>query len=286
MPSRANARPTIKVSRWQLDVFCKCPRCFWLLKRHAIKPPETYPLALNNVMDTLLKAEFDEHRAAGTLPPILADAKMPARLFRDAARLAEWRDNFQGLRWTEAETGHTLFGAIDDLLEYPDGRLAVIDYKSSGAASVNIYDSYQFQMDVYTFLLERLGFRTAGKAFFAFFVAVRDDGFRGRLPFRATLVEIIPQPERALDVFRRAIAVAQSDQMPETGAGCDLCRWASQSLPIVQLRDAQPSRPVEPPAVPVPAAVAGASAVARPRRAKKSVAAICADGQSHFAFDA
>ena len=39
------------------------------------------------------------------------------------------------LRWTDPDTGHTLFGAVDDALEFPDGSLAIIDYKSSGSAA-------------------------------------------------------------------------------------------------------------------------------------------------------
>ena len=161
------------------------------MNRHGVKPPKGYPLALNIAMDQLLKAEFDEFRAAGKRHPILVENKVEAKLFTDTEKLAEWRNNFRGLRWKDQKTGHTLFGAVDDILEFADDSLAVLDYKSSGAKEVKIYDSYQLQLDVYTFLLQRLGYRTAPKAYFAFFVAVKDDGFNGRLPFRAQLVAVL-----------------------------------------------------------------------------------------------
>ncbi len=223
----------LKLSRWQLDLFVSCPRCFWALKRHNISQPKGYPLALNTAIDVLLKDEFDGYRRQGKPHPLLASAKSEAKLFGDAAKVQEWRNPYQGLRWTERESGHTLFGAVDDILEFPDGSLAVLDYKSSGAREITIYDSYQLQMDVYTFLLQQLGYRTAPKAFFAFFVAVKTDGFNGRLPFRGTLVEVAPNPARVLPLFHQAIALAQSDQMPSCGAQCDVCRWTDEVAPIV-----------------------------------------------------
>jgi len=152
----------LQLSRAQLQLFTDCPRCFWLRNRYDVKQPKGYPLALNIAMDQLLKAEFDEFRAAGKLHPILRDNKIEARLFADTEKLTAWRNNFQGLRWRDPKSGHTLFGAIDDILEFPDDSLAILDYKSSGAREVHIYDSYQLQMDVYTFLLQRWRVREEG----------------------------------------------------------------------------------------------------------------------------
>lgn len=230
-PPRSTQRSTL--SRWQLDLFSKCPRCFWLLKRHGVKQPEGYPLALNIAMDHVLKAEFDVHRAAGTPHPLMTAHSIPAKLFRDVKKLQEWRNNFQGLRWTDPATGYTLFGAVDDILEFPDGSLAVLDYKSSGAKEATLYPDYQLQMDVYTFLLQQLGYKTAPRAFFAFFLAIKDGGFNGRLPFRGTILEVSPQPERIPALFAQAVALAQSDRMPPIGSACDVCRWFTQAGPIV-----------------------------------------------------
>lgn len=225
-----NATCAVTLSRWQLELFCKCPRCFWLLKRHNVKQPEGYPLALNTAMDGLLKAEFDLYRAKGQPHPILVDHQIAAKLFEDTTRLEAWRNNFQGLRWKDAGTGHTLFGAVDDVLEFPDGSLAVLDYKSSGARGATVYPSYQLQLDVYTFLLQQLGYKTAPQAFLAFFLAVKDDGFNGRLPFRPVLLSVTPQPERVPQMFEQAIRLVQSDRLPQPGAACDCCRWFGEAL--------------------------------------------------------
>mgnify|MGYP001607696156 CR=1 FL=1 len=230
--SVARAR-NMHISRWQLDLCVSCPRCFWLLKRHNIKPPEGYPLALNMAMDTLLKAEFDIYRAKGEPHPILTEHGVPARLFPHLDRLQQWRNTLQGLRWTDPDSGHVLFGAIDDLLEYADGSVAVLDYKSSGARQAVVYPSYQLQLDVYTFLLQQLGYTTAPQAFLAFFLAVKDAGFGGRLPFRGLLVPVTPQPDRVLSLFQQAVELARAASAPMPGSSCDVCRWFGQARPAL-----------------------------------------------------
>ena len=227
-------KQAVTLSRWQLNLFTECPRCFWLVNRFGVKQPKSLPFALNNAIDGLLKAEFDEHRAAGTLPPIFSMLNGRAKLFTDTERLQTWRNNFQGVRWKDSSTGHTLFGAIDDLLTFQDGTTAVVDYKSSGSAAPTIYPSYQLQMDVYTYLLQQLGFKIAPKAYFAFFLVVKDDGFNGRLPFREQLIEVTPDPRRVPALFAQAVAVAQADELPTPGAACDLCRWYGEAVPIVE----------------------------------------------------
>lgn len=223
----------VTLSRWQLNALTECPRCFWLVNRCGVKLPKSLPFALNSAIDSLLKIECDEHRAAGTLPSILSRLEGQAKLFADTERLQVWRNNFRGLRWTDPSSGHTLFGAVDDIVEFHDGSLAIVDYKSTGSAAPTIYPSYQLQMDIYTYLLQRLGFRTAPKAYLAFFVVVRDDGFRGRLPFKEQLVDVTPEPDRVPELFAQAIALVQSDRRPEQGLACDLCRWYGQATDTV-----------------------------------------------------
>ena len=219
----------VTLSRWQLSLFTECPRCFWLVNRCGIKLPKSLPFALNSAIDGLLKTEFDTHRAAGTLPAILSALQGRAALFTDAETLQTWRNNFRGLRWTDPTTGHTLFGAVDDVLAFQDGSLAIVDYKSTGSAAPTIYASYQLQMDVYTFLLRCLGYRTAPTSYFAFFLVVKDDGFHGRLPFREALVEVTPDPGRVPALFAQAVTLAQADRLPAPGATCDLCRWYKEA---------------------------------------------------------
>ena len=212
------------LSRRQLEMFVQCPRCFWMLRKHGIDPPKGYPLALNTAMDKLLKEEFDAYRAEGKPHPILAEHGVDAKPFADFDLLQEWRNNRQGIRWADPITGCTLFGAVDDILEMSDGALSVLDYKSSGAAQIKVYESYRLQLDTYMFLLEQNGYKVAPQAYLAFFVAVKDDGFRGRLPFKGTVVAVPSETARVGELFREALILAEADEAPPPGEGCEPCR--------------------------------------------------------------
>jgi len=221
------------LSRSQLEVFVRCPRCFWLMKRHGVRPPESYPYTLNNALDGLVKREFDGYRAKGELPPILKEANLQARLFLDTDQLRRWRSNQAGLRWKDGLTGYLLTGALDDLLEFPDGRLAVLDFKASGKEDPCVYPDYQLQLDVYTFLLQQMGYRTAPFGYIAFFVVVKDAGFLGRLPFKGLLRQVDVQPDRVSKIFKEAVILAESKQAPDAGPECDLCRWFDEARDIL-----------------------------------------------------
>lgn len=237
------------LSRRQLDLYLKCARCFWLEKRHGVKLPDTYPLALNQAMDTLLKEEFDAYRSRGERHPVCGDhvvaredgsleevsrGPVKARLFGELDRLQEWRNNRKGIRWTDPLTEVTLYGAIDDLLEFEDGSLAVLDYKSSGASAIKVYPSYRFQLDVYTYLLEQQGYKTAGLGYLAYFVAVKSRGFGGHLPFQGTMVGVPTDSSRVVEVFREAVALSHSDSVPPSGEECDLCRWFEETGEVLR----------------------------------------------------
>ena len=81
-----------------------------------------------------------------------------AKLFPNQALLNQWRSNRVGIRFYDQTLNATLLGAVDDILEFPDGKLAPLDYKSTGSNVATVYDRFQTQMDIYTFLLEKNGY--------------------------------------------------------------------------------------------------------------------------------
>ena len=94
---------------------------------------------------------------------------------------------------------------------------------------------YQFQMDVYTLLLERNGHRTSRTAYVIYYFPV-DGVLHKGFPFEVAVHHIPTDPEAAYEVFlagSRCLAGA----LPAAGEQCEFCRWAD-------------SRPVPPPAIP------------------------------------
>src|SRR5580698_11357604 len=66
------------VSRSGIDLFEQCPRCFYIDKRLGTARPPGFPFSLNSAVDALLKKEFDIHRAAGSVHPLMKEYNIDA----------------------------------------------------------------------------------------------------------------------------------------------------------------------------------------------------------------
>ncbi len=223
-----NDKP-IKLSPSSLNLYLECPHCFWLEKRRGIKRPPPYPYALNMAVDVLLKEEFDRYRAENKPHPLILAHKIPAKLFPNQNLLNQWRSNFAGLRYFDSELEATLFGAVDDVLEFEDGKLAPMDYKSTGSAVATIYDRFQLQMDIYTYLLEKNGFLTPKKGYLAFYIVDKGNGFGDRLPFRKELHEIDTNPSDVPEIFKEAVALLRREMPPPHSPDCKYGQWMEQA---------------------------------------------------------
>lgn len=215
----------IQLSPNSLNLFLECPHCFWLDKNLGIKRPPPYPYALNSAVDGLLKEEFDTYRSKNLPHPLLRDNNIKARLFPNQKLLNQWRNNFAGIRYFDQELQATLFGAVDDVLEFSDNKIAPLDYKSTGSSAANIYDRFQLQLDTYTFLMEKNGFQTPRKGYLAFYIVDKSRGFIDRLPFRKEIVEIDTNPSDVHEIFKDAVAVLRSPDPPAHSPDCQFKKW-------------------------------------------------------------
>lgn len=223
-----NNKP-IQLSPSSLNLYLECPLCFWLEKRKGIKRPPPYPYALNTAVDTLLKQEFDNYRAKGKPHPLIVENNIQAKLFSDQNKLNQWRSNFEGIRYYDPELQATIFGAVDDILEFPDNKLAPLDYKSTGSKIPTVYDRFQLQMDVYTCLLEKNGFLTPRKGYLAFYIVDKENGFGDRLPFRKELHEIETDPSYVQGLFEEAVTLLRNNTPPAHRKDCQFGRWFDQA---------------------------------------------------------
>lgn len=223
-----NKKPP-QLSPNSLNLFFECPHCFWLDKNKGIKRPQPFPYALNMAVDVLLKQEFDQYRKKGEVHPLITAHKIPAKLFQNQELLNQWRNNFAGLRFYDKELGATLFGAVDDILEFEGGKLAPMDYKSTGSNVPTVYDRFQLQMDIYTYLLEKNGFETPRKGYLAFYVVDKANGFRDRLPFRKEIQEIDTNPDDVPQIFKDAVEVLKRTSPPPHSAECKYGKWLREA---------------------------------------------------------
>ena len=218
----------IKLAPNSLNLFLECPACFWLDKNQGIKRPIEYPHSLNLELDMLLRDEFDAYRKLNQLPPVLEKVKIKAKLFENQKLLGQWRNKSAGLAYFDEELETTLFGVIDDILEFEDGLLAPLDYKSTSKPLEKVYDKFQLQLDVYAFLLDKNGFKTNKKGFLVFYIVDKNKGFLDRIPFKKDYLQIKTSPEDIYDIFKEAVGVLKSEKLPKHSQDCQFGKWLGE----------------------------------------------------------
>src|SRR3989338_66057 len=223
---------TLKLSRSALKLFLECPRCFWLDTHHKIKRPPGYPFTLSIAVDYLVKKEFDNYRVEGKLPPVLKNYGIKDAKLYNGENLSEWRNNFKGISYFDESLNAYLYGAVDDVLEFSDYSLGVIDYKSSGAKEITIYNDYQKQMDVYNYILKQKGYETYPEAFFVFYKVIKEGetGFQNALKFTEEVRPVKVDTQWVGPAFENAVELARQDTPPSSGTSgkngyCDHCHY-------------------------------------------------------------
>ena len=223
----------VKLSPNSLNLYYECPLCFWLEKRQGIRRPQPYPYALNAAVDLLLKEEFDKYRKKKELHPLLVAYNIPAKLFSNQKLLNEWRDNRKGIRYYDLRLDATLFGAVDDVLEFSDSKLVPLDYKSTGSNVPTVYDRFQLQMDIYTFLLEKNGYKTLRKGCLAFYVVDKGNGFDDRLPFKKEIQMIDTDPSYVQGLFEEAVNLLRKEAPAVHSDDCQYGQWFRKVKEII-----------------------------------------------------
>lgn len=228
-----------KLSRSKIDLFLECPRCFYLDNKLGLKRPPGYPFNLNSAVDALLKKEFDIHRAGATTHPLMEKYEIKAVPFEHPS-MNEWRDNFNGLKFFYEPINLWVTGAVDDIWINDEGELHVVDYKSTSKESeVNLdaewQEGYKRQVEVYEWLLRKMGFKVSDTAYFVYANGLRDkEAFDGKLEFD---VKIIPYKgsdkwvEKTLMQIRKTL----EGGLPGPNKDCDYCLYRKTVMDVLGL---------------------------------------------------
>lgn len=182
--------------------------------------------SLPSGMDRVLKEHFDSFRRKGQLPPELAALGKSVKLFDDDALMAEWRNNFKGIRWADGK-GNIFRGAVDEILK-KGKKLIVLDFKTRGfPIKKDTHEYYQDQLDIYNFLLRKNGYKTEDYAYLLFIHPARVRK-NGDVAFDSDLVKMKVFPENALKLFRNALKVLNGKK-PKPGEECGFCSWLEEA---------------------------------------------------------
>lgn len=220
-----------KVSRSKIDLFLNCPLCFYLDCRLGVGRPPGFPFALNSAVDTLLKKEFDLHRAKNRAHPMMSAYGLKDVIPYTHENLDEWRSNFKGIRYVHESANLLVTGAIDDIWVNAEGEVIIVDYKATSKEEKVSLDKewqigYKRQMEIYQWLFRMSGFKVSPTGYFVYC-----NGKTDRAAFDAKLefdIDIIPYTgdgswiEGALKDLR---ACLDNPKLPLPSKACDYCNY-------------------------------------------------------------
>jgi len=223
----------IRLSPSSLSTLKDCPRCFWIEQRKKVKRPRGIFPSLPGGMDRALKTYIDGNHLE--LPPECAGIGN-ARPFQDRTLVDQLRDWRRAPRVMVGEIH--VSGALDDLLEFIDGKVAPWDFKTRGAATVDgdTEKYYGLQMDIYDLLLsEGLKLDVQGKAYLTYFWpgSVANGG---AVTFNVETVVIDTDKDRAKAFIEKAANVMAMPDPPGPGFGCEYCKFVMDRREIDSMR--------------------------------------------------
>jgi hypothetical protein len=206
-----------KLSPSSLNLLEDCPRCFWLHFVKKIKRPTGPMSSIPIKMDSIIKHYFDRYRDSGELPPMIKDM-VTGRLPRDMPKTLKY----------EEKNEITLWGRPDEYFELEDGSIIPFDHKTKSREPKDIHPSYQLQMDVYSYLLKAIGYKTTNKAYLAFYYPDECELHNG-MPFHCKIIEVKTHHNKVEKLMDKAHKTLNG-KMPKNVEGCDFCKWRMATL--------------------------------------------------------
>jgi len=241
-PSRkaSPVKPT-EFSRTAVSLFEECPRCFYLDKKLGIKRPPGFPFTLNAAVDKLMKAEYDAHRVAKTIPPLLASAGF-SLIPLDHPEISTWRNARKGIRINYR--GFDFFGACDDVWSTQDGKIwHIVDYKTTAKEHpVTWLDpenqphhlAYQKQIAFYVWLMQEQGHPVSDIALFVYSTGNNQlPAFNDVLQFRTHLITHSCSTAAIPGLLDDLIDCYNAPSVPALDGGCKYCSFVLKSTSIV-----------------------------------------------------
>lgn len=228
-----------KLSRSKIDLFKKCPRCFYYDIKKGVKQPPGFPFNINSGIDTLLKKEFDLLRDKGDSHPLIEKYGVDARPVAHED-LDTWRENFKGIRHHHRPTNFIITGAIDDLwLDNNTGEYIVVDYKAT-AKDGRITElnkpwhiAYKRQLEVYQWLLRQNNYEVSDTGYWVYANGnTGEDKFDGKMEFDMTLIAYDGNDEWIEPTLHDMKKLLDDEEVPPFSEECDHCCYVKALIQV------------------------------------------------------
>jgi hypothetical protein len=227
----ANSSLPFRLSRSKVDLYVNCPKCFYLDLKLGIKQPPPRPYRLNSAVDTLLKKEFDIHRARGTQHPLMKHYGVDAIPLAHE-KIDEWRDSMRrGITYQMKGTNVVITGGIDDVWVTPRGEYIIVDYKATSkkdevTLDAEWQDGYKRQMEIYQWLFRKNGHKVSSTGYFVYCNGITDKAaFDAKLEFKITLLPYTGDDSWVEKTIQDAIRCLNARSLPQSGMECEYCKY-------------------------------------------------------------
>ncbi len=227
-----------RISRSKIELFQSCALCFYLDRRLGVARPPGFPFALNSAVDTLLKKEFDIHRANKTAHPLMKAYGLKNVIPLTHKDINIWRENFKGVQYLYKPENFLITGAIDDVWINNKDELIIVDYKSTSKDEKVTLDkdwqiSYKRQMEIYQWLFKQNGFKVSDTGYFVYCNGKTDKKvFDGKLEFDIDLIPYTGDDSWIPKTLKEMKECLISGTAPKPAENCDYCLYRKVSRDV------------------------------------------------------
>jgi len=238
----ATTDKAFKVSRSKLDLFLKCPRCFYVDRKLGVGRPDTPPYSLNIAVDELLKKEFDACRAEQKPHQIFLDNNLTIVPFKHAD-IEKWQDSLHnGIQFKVPGTNIMITGGIDEIcINNKTQELHIVDFKATsknGPVSIDAdwQISYKRQMELYQWLFRKNGFKVSDTAYFVYCNGQKSAAsFDNKLHFEVSLIMYEGDDAWVEPTVMQAYECLQAGIIPPHDKDCEYCQYLNAVNGVVRL---------------------------------------------------
>ena len=233
-----------KISRSKFSDFIDCPRCFYLDRVGGLESPSVPGWSLNVTVDELLKKEFDIYRDKQKPHPIFNENNLNFIPFKHSD-IDKWRDSRTGgISYEDQNSNLIIHGGVDDIWFDKDlNQLVVADYKaqsSSKALEKNLYlsspyhQSYKRQMEIYVYILKKMGFDVSLNTYFLVCNAKKNiEKFDFSMQFEVKLIEYEVDISWVEEKIIEMKKVLDTETLPNPNPCCMNCSYLEQGNIII-----------------------------------------------------
>ena len=234
----------IKISRYAVEKFLNCKRCFFLEQKHKVRL-QSLPFTLNNAVDNLCKNEFDFYRRKQQPHPIFIENNIDAVPFNHPS-MDDWRNNRKGINYTYPINQFNFYGAVDDVWIKPNGELIISDVKATSKKEFNWFETYKYdyakgykrQIEMYQWLFRKNGFKVSNEGFLVYFNGLRNEPmFNKQLKFELHLIGLECNDKWVEETVIEATKLLQINDLPPASKRCSTCSYLKDRWKVKQQID-------------------------------------------------